>query len=528
MNPYSQNEYFYYILILMAGGLLCFVNLGGHPVYILDEAKNAEAAREMFVNNNWIVPTFNNELRTDKPVLHYWFVMLAYELFGVNAFSARFFSAFFGVLTIISTYHFTKKFINRRIALITAFVLCSALFFVQEFHLAVPDPYLIFFVSFGLFNFYDFYQNEKNSSWILFYISIGLGVLAKGPVAIVLPAFIVLIFLIGKKELNWNSIKRINPFFGGILTLLVCVPWFILVHHATKGEFTRGFFLEHNFQRFSGEMEGHGGLPFVTWAFVLLGLLPYSFFVIQGFVQGWKKRKMNDFILFSFIISVVFIGFFSISGTKLPNYPMPAYPFLAVLISIYLSGILDKSIPLKGYKISLWVLLAVTLIIPVGGYIALAYVEKQLYSVRFSSFLLVILPVGVVMALVYLWRNKLIESVISIGLCSMFLTTELFQFVYPKLVGQSPVSLTKEVMDSNTKVILYKGYDPSFLFNFQRTFPFAGEKQEVLNYVQQNPGAFVITKEKFYDSDWKGAPAEIIFRQKALFENYTIVIFKLK
>src|SRR5690606_32948357 len=128
MSTYFRNEYFYYFLILLAAGFLCFVNLGGHPIYILDEAKNAEAAREMFTHKNWIVPTFNGELRTDKPALHYWFMIIAYKLLGVSAFSARFFSAFFGVLTIVSTYHFTKKFTTQKLGLITAFVLCSAIF----------------------------------------------------------------------------------------------------------------------------------------------------------------------------------------------------------------------------------------------------------------------------------------------------------------------------------------------------------------------------------------------------------------
>src|SRR5690606_29193851 len=117
-----------------------------------------------FINNNWVVPTFNNELRTDKPPLHYWFMMISYKLFGVSAFSARFFSAVFGVLTIISTYHYTQKFFNRKLGLITTFVLCSSIFFMQEFHLAVPDPYLIFFVSFALFNFYEFYSRRNDFS----------------------------------------------------------------------------------------------------------------------------------------------------------------------------------------------------------------------------------------------------------------------------------------------------------------------------------------------------------------------------
>src|SRR5690606_6006756 len=195
MSPYFRNENFYYLMVLLVSGLLCFINLGGHPIYILDEAKNAEAAREMFVNGNWIVPTFNGELRTDKPVLHYWFMMFSYEIFGVNAFSARFFSAVFVVLSLMATYHFTRKFLSRKMALITVFLLCSSIFFMQEFHLAVPDPYLIFFISFGLYNFYDFYKNKKRLSLLFFYVSLGLGILAKGPVAIALPGLIILSFL---------------------------------------------------------------------------------------------------------------------------------------------------------------------------------------------------------------------------------------------------------------------------------------------------------------------------------------------
>ena len=75
---------------------------------------------------------------------------------------------------------------------------------------------------------------------------------------------------------------------------------------------------------------------------------------------------------------------------------------------------------------------------------------------------------------------------------------------------------------------MYKGYDPAFLFNFQRTFPFAENKEQVLDFLKENPDGTVITKEKFFESDWKDIPTEILLTQKALFENYTIVIFRLK
>ena len=89
--------------LLLVLVFLLFWRLGSSPIYILDEAKNAQCAKEMMQRNDWVVPTFNEELRTDKPVLHYYFMIVAYKLFGVSAFSARFFFSNFWCLN--RTYH---------------------------------------------------------------------------------------------------------------------------------------------------------------------------------------------------------------------------------------------------------------------------------------------------------------------------------------------------------------------------------------------------------------------------------------
>ena len=86
--------------LFIIAAVLLFTGIGSTPMYILDEARNAQAAREMMERNDWIVPTFNGELRPHKPPLHYYFMQLAYRAFGMNAFAARFFSAVFGWLTL--------------------------------------------------------------------------------------------------------------------------------------------------------------------------------------------------------------------------------------------------------------------------------------------------------------------------------------------------------------------------------------------------------------------------------------------
>lgn len=523
-----RSRYFHYFLILLAAGLFCFINLGGTFIFILDEAKNAEAAREMFLDNNWLVPVFNGELRVDKPPLHYWFMMISYKMFGVSEFAARFFSAFFGVLTIVSTFHFTKKFTDMKTASITGLVLCSSVMFVQEFHLAVPDPYLIFFLSFGLFNFYDFHLNGKFNSGRLFYISVGLAVLAKGPVAILISGLVILVFLISKREFNLKNIIKLKPFTGGLLTLIIAVPWFIKVHFLTNGEFTKGFFLEHNLSRFSSEMEGHGGWFVVTWLFVILGLLPFSFFIIQAFFQSWKNRKSNDFILFSFVVSVVVIAFFSISSTKLPNYTMPAYPFAAVLISFYFIRIINGTVSVKFYKLSSWVLFGITVLIPAAVWILLTYFEPELYSAHLSAIQLIILPIGSALSIFYLYRNKIFESILTIGVCFILLSFELFQFIYPVVSTKSPAVMAKEVMKPEDSIVIYKRFDPALPFNFGRTFKVRESKTEILEILKENADTKIVTTSKIFDSDWKDENTEILMKQKALFENYILVIFKLK
>ena len=230
-----------------------FPGLGKAPLWIYDEARNAECAREMYDRGDWIVPTFNGALRTLKPPLHYYCMFGGFKIFGVNEWGARFFSAVFGVLTILITWFFIKKYSSTRHALVTCLVLLTSTHFLFEFRMSVPDPYLIFLNTASIFTAYGFFK-EKKIYWLLFAaITMGLGTLAKGPVAIALPGGAVFIWLIWEKRikeiLNWKILV------AAIVMLAVAVPWYWLVHKATNGEWTKGFFLQHNLGRFSEPME---------------------------------------------------------------------------------------------------------------------------------------------------------------------------------------------------------------------------------------------------------------------------------
>ena len=133
------------LLVFIISLLICLLGIGSYPIYILDEAKNAEAAREMKLLSEYIIPTFNNILRTDKPPLHYYFMQLGYTIFGTNAFGARFFSSIFGALTFVVSFYFIKKHTSINLAYITLVLLWSAIFFCARISFSCSRSLSIFF-----------------------------------------------------------------------------------------------------------------------------------------------------------------------------------------------------------------------------------------------------------------------------------------------------------------------------------------------------------------------------------------------
>ncbi|MHA7864924.1 ArnT family glycosyltransferase [Flagellimonas marinaquae] len=516
-----------YMTLFIVGLVICTSCINLYPIYILDEARNAEAAREMLASGNFLVPFFNGELRTDKPPLHYYFMAAGYQLFGVNALGARFFSGFFGALTLLVTYWGIKKSSEALTAGITVVILLSAIFFINEFHLAVPDPYLIFFFTLALFSGFNLYKTGKLTWFFIMYVSMGLGVLTKGPIAIVLPGITIPVFLLLKNDLNWKTIRRFKPILGLITVLLIAMPWYYLVHLETDGVWTEGFFLEHNLSRFGAEKEGHGGPFFVTPFFVILGLLPFSVFVFQSFTYAWRTRKANDLGLFSWVVAIVTILFFSISRTKLPNYPMLCYPFVGYLIAYYLQNIYHGKISSKSIAWSLYGLLFLSSVLPIAGYLALS-IEKQFFEIRHLALLLLFLPLASILGVYFYRQGKQKGTFVAMAGGWLLTGFLLFGVIFPQLTKRSPVSLALEQIDTQDRIVAYKRFDSAFPINFKRTFRVFQSLEDVKGYKKDYPKTYIITNTRDKEDLKLLEEFELILQQKALFENHVTRIYLVK
>ncbi len=505
------------LILLILSLLLFFPWLGKAPLWIVDEVRNAECAREMYERGDWIVPTFNGELRTQKPPIHYYFMFGGFRLFGITEWGARFFSACMGLFTILVTYFFIRRFSTARHAFISALVLLCSAHFLFEFRMSVPDPYLIFFNTVALFTAFAYFK-ETRFYWLLVSaVSLGLGTLAKGPVGFALPAMALCIWLIWEKR--WKEMFTWKILVAGLLFLVLTLPWYWLVDRETDGAWTRGFFGYHNLSRFTSALEGHGGLFILVPIFVVAGMLPSGVLIGES-LKKFRTRSGDPLWKLSFCVMIAFIGFYCISRTKLPNYPMPCYPFVALLLGHYLLDAWDRPESMKRYPFVILILIYTAL--PFIGYWALKN-EPNTAGLEKLAFLIFILSVGSLLAGWFAFRGKVRKAILTVAVIFIPFQTVVFGILYPRVYEETPLSKTIETVKQYELVAGFRYFHPSFTYYLPHRVPVFGDADSLKSFLG-NRRAVVISRESFAEElDSIGLKEKTAVHD--IFEGNTTVIY---
>ncbi len=513
-------------IILTLAIAVSFANIGGLDIYALDEAKNAEAARHMFVSGDYVVPYYNGEVRTDKPPLHYYFMSIGYSLFGVNPFGARFMSSLFGVLTVLLVYLFGLKHFSRKTAIYASLVLISSQHFNLQMHMSVPDPYLIFFLTWAFFSFYNAYVSNSWIAKLSFYFAIGCGLLLKGPIAVGLTGLTALIFIILKKDFKWNTIWRLQPFGGLILSLLVALPWYWAVHEATNGFWTEEFFFKHNFSRYSDAMEGHNGIFLLTFAYVfVLGMLTMLPFVFQSFKHAVINRS-NDALLYVLTGASVIIIFFASSSTKLPNYTVPSYPLISLLLGFYIANIKVDWYKSVGNRIGYYFYAFLMLVFPAGLYFGLQG-DPNIAHLNYLGFYFI--PLSILGAYLFYqgMNGKSALSAIQASMIAWTATILLFFYlIFPQVDAENPTRKLIPYMDTKAEIISYKRLNAAFVFELQREIPKYNELEDVRKAMASAPKGYVISRKSFREELEQIEGLSYVDECRDTFENPTSLLMK--
>ncbi|MCK3685480.1 glycosyltransferase family 39 protein [Maribellus sp. YY47] len=483
-----------FVYILLISLMLFFSFLGGTCVFQVAEARNSECAREMLEHKNWVVPTFNGELRTDKPALEYFGMMTSYLIGGINETSARFFSAFCGLLLVLFTFWFVKRNFNAQAAWWSSIVLLSSLHLVLQFRLATPDPYLILCHTLSIYFFYEGWKTGRWKWYAGMYIFFGLGILAKGPVGLLLPALSIFGFLLATKSFTISTLGKLKPWRGIALILLFSLPWYVAVHIKTGGEWTNGFFLEHNIQRFNTPIGKHGGSFLLPFFFMIGGMLPFSVFVIRAIKSAWKNIRNENVNLLATISILTVVVFYSVASTKLINYIAPAYPFLAIVIGTYLSKLLNSESVKANIKPELYVIFLLGLAIPAGAYFFIKntppFETKSWIALFFLTF-----PIGMFLSLRF-YRTSLFKCLTTLFLTFAISTFIFFAGPFQIVDNQSPIEKYKAYIQSHTHTIAYKSFDPAFAFYAHDQIPVFTDKEKLKAYLQHNSDVLVLSRAK--------------------------------
>ncbi len=346
-NKYKYLSFPFVVLLLLS---LCFFvfffGIGNYGLLDKDEPRYAYGALAMLKNNDWIVPKFNFQNAFDKPILFYWLIAISYKLFGISDFISRLPSALCATLCVLFTWYITKTVFGRKVAFLSALILITSVEFVLLGRRAATDMALCFFSTASMYSiFLSYYIKDFKVKivWcILAGIFCGLSVLTKGPVGILFPLIVLTAFLLVKKQFD---IKHLKVYFVILFFMfLVATPWYVAVHFATNGEFTREFFFLHNLKRFTSVVGDHPG-PFWFYIPVVLGgFMPWTLFFIDAVIHLFKqvlKKSFNKLLLFSFAWIVIVFFFFSLSTTKLATYILLIFPPLSIITGYWIS-ILSK------------------------------------------------------------------------------------------------------------------------------------------------------------------------------------------
>lgn len=407
--------------------LVMLTNLGGPRLWDRDEPRNAGCAREMLERGNWIVPTFNAELRTHKPVLQYWSIMLSYSVLGVSEFSARLPSAVYAILTAVLTWLIGRRLFSPTAGLWAGVAIGSSLLFVMAGRACTPDATLIFWSTLSIAIYVlrmipepVVHANLGGASTtsisgadrvdairhplfpdfltaILMYGAMGFAVLAKGPIGIVIPTAVIGLFLLIETlptlSLDhmpvakrwplqlWHVVHPVHflktcwqmrPITAIVVAMAIALPWYVAVGIATDGEFLQGFLLDHNLSRATQAMEGHRGNIFFYPAAILVGMFPWSVLAIPLVIEVTRRIQRRDAQSRSLVLAIswvaVYIGIFSIAKTKLPSYITPCYPAAALLVGYVVDRWVRGELLISKY----WAVVASCVMIVVGTILAAA------------------------------------------------------------------------------------------------------------------------------------------------------------
>tara|TARA_B100000963_G_scaffold297131_1_gene268488 strand:- start:36310 stop:37701 length:1392 start_codon:yes stop_codon:yes gene_type:complete len=343
INKLIKNKIIILIVVILL--IRAFLNYS-IPLMDKTEARYAEIARIMNETKNWITPQIDYGVPFwGKPPISSWMSAITIFLFGENEFFLRLPYFFLSIILFFLTLKHSEP--NNK--LITGLVLITLPQFFLHLGVVSTDLFLTFGVSLAFLSFWKFSNKKNRSSIYFFFTGLAIGVLSKGPIAIILVIPPILLWMF------WFSydLKNIlikDFLYGLIFFMSISLPWFFIAEKNSPG-FLDYFIVGEHFKRFfdSNWIGDKYGFPKqqpigTIWVFLFLFTMPWGIIIIKKLLKEFKKILKNkwEFYLILWIIWTPI--FFTTSSSLIHPYVLPVMPAIALLVGILWNNVKYKNI----------------------------------------------------------------------------------------------------------------------------------------------------------------------------------------
>jgi 4-amino-4-deoxy-L-arabinose transferase-like glycosyltransferase len=324
-------------ILLIFGVALYLVNLGGYPLYTKGEPREAVTVFDIVHGGGVILPQRAGVEIPSKPLLMHWMAaMVSIVAGGVNEFTVRLPSAALAIAGVIVCYFYVRRLFDNVTALIAALILGTTFQYLQAGTGARVDMTLTFFMEVAFFEFIVMAEGLTRRRMLL-YVAIALAVLTKGPIGLILPGLVALIWLAAEKR--WDVLLRMSLVRGAIVVLVLAGGWYLAALIEGGGDFFRKQVLAENLLRFAGGSDFHEGHihPFYYMELALFaGFLPWTILLPIVSVQAARApRALDPRLKYIIIWFAAVLIFYNLPQSKRGVYLLCMYPALATMVAIY-------------------------------------------------------------------------------------------------------------------------------------------------------------------------------------------------
>jgi 4-amino-4-deoxy-L-arabinose transferase-like glycosyltransferase len=503
--------------------LLCVVlyipGLTTLPPVDRDEARFAQATRQMLESRDFIRIRFQEKPRHKKPIGIYWLQAITVSVTGSpnQIWPYRIPSVLGALVAVMLTFVFGRNLFDRQTALFGAIVTASSLLLVVEAHQATTDAALLAAVVAAQGALGTLYVRNRHGETvglgipITFWAAQGIGILLKGPILPLVSLLTILTLLAVDRSASY--LRGLRMKLGIPLVVLIVCPWAMAVTMATGGTFFGDAIRSDLLPKLISGHESHGFPPGYYLLVVALTFWPGSLFLWPALRKAIKERsRVGERFCLAWIIPVWLT--FELIPTKLPHYILPLFPPLSLVTARLILATTTENWNLSRWSLArvgfvLWILVSLAL---AGAIVALPlYLNGRLEMVTLwpacAAVLFLIWPTWKV------FRGSLVEAAIVTILLAALIFAPTLHVIIPDAKGlwlsrsvATAVERHRGSASDPAPVIAAVGYhEPSLVFLCGTQTKLVGVGEAAL-HLRQNPGGLALVREKLDGAFHKALP----------------------